>query len=120
MATIHPLMVYRDGKKGMYILLSKSCLVLSAVVKQQQEQISRNHVPSLFAASVLFASRARLKSNEFFGSRRCQRSRSAIRIHRIITKHVSLLTTTIDGAIENTMSPLNKGWTDADVPLNPD
>ena len=33
-------------------MLSKSCLVLSAVVKQQQEEISRNHVPSLFAVSV--------------------------------------------------------------------
>ena len=43
---------YRDGKKGMYILLSNSCLVLPAVVKQQQEEISRNHVPSLFAGSV--------------------------------------------------------------------
>ena len=36
----------------MYILLSNSCLVLPAVVKQQQEEISRNHVPSLFAVSV--------------------------------------------------------------------
>ena len=43
---------YRDGKKGMYILLSNSCLVLPAVVKQQQQDISRNHVPSLFAVSV--------------------------------------------------------------------
>ena len=43
----------RDGKKGEYILLSNSCLVLPAVVKQQLEDISRNHVPSLFAVSVL-------------------------------------------------------------------
>ena len=34
------------------MLLSNSCLVLPAVVKQQQEEISRNHVPSLFAVSV--------------------------------------------------------------------
>ena len=34
-------------------LLSNSCLVLPAVVKQQQEEISHNHVPSLFAVSVL-------------------------------------------------------------------
>ena len=40
------------AKKGMKILLSNSCLVLPAVVKQQQEEISRNHVPSLFAVSV--------------------------------------------------------------------
>ena len=33
-------------------MLSNSCLVLPAVVKQQQEDISRNHVPSLFAVSV--------------------------------------------------------------------
>ena len=36
----------------MYILLSNSCLVLPAVVKQQQEEIYRNHIPSLFAVSV--------------------------------------------------------------------
>ena len=36
----------------MSILLRNSCLVLPAVVKQQQEGISRNHVPSLFAVSV--------------------------------------------------------------------
>ena len=44
--------LYRDGKKGMYILLSNSCLVLPAVLKQQQEETSRNHVPYLFAISV--------------------------------------------------------------------
>ena len=33
-------------------MLSNSCLVLPAVVKQQQEDISRNHVPFLFAVSV--------------------------------------------------------------------
>ena len=33
-------------------MLSNSCLVLPAVVKQQQENISRNHIPSLFAVSV--------------------------------------------------------------------
>ena len=43
---------YRVGKKGMYILLSNSCLVLPAVVMQQQEEIYRNPVPSLFATSV--------------------------------------------------------------------
>ena len=36
----------------MYILLSNNCLVLPAVVMQQQEEISRNHVPYLFAVSV--------------------------------------------------------------------
>ena len=36
------------------MLLSNSCLVLPAVVKQQQEEISRNHVPSLFAVSVYY------------------------------------------------------------------
>ena len=36
----------------MYILLSNSCLVLPAVVKQQLEEISRNHAPTLFAVSV--------------------------------------------------------------------
>ena len=44
--------MYRDGKKGMLILLSNNCLVLPAVVMQQQEEISRNHVPYLFAVSV--------------------------------------------------------------------
>ena len=34
------------------MLLSKSYLVLPAVVKQQQEDISPNHIPSLFAVSV--------------------------------------------------------------------
>ena len=33
-------------------MLSNICLVLPAVVKQQQEEISRNHVPSLFAVPV--------------------------------------------------------------------
>ena len=47
-------MQYRDGKKGILILLSNIWLVLPAVVKQQQKEISRNHVPSLFAISVLF------------------------------------------------------------------
>ena len=36
----------------MSILLSNICLVLPAVVKQQQEAISRNHIQSLFAISV--------------------------------------------------------------------
>ena len=35
------------------MLLSNSCLVLPAVVKQQQEEISRNHIQTLFAVSVL-------------------------------------------------------------------
>ena len=39
-------------------MLSNSCLVLPAVVKQQQEEISRNHVPSLFAVSVSVAAAA--------------------------------------------------------------
>ena len=34
-------------------MLSNSCLVLPAVVKQEQKEISRNHVPSFFAVSVL-------------------------------------------------------------------
>ena len=34
------------------MLLSNSCLVLPVVVKQQQEEMSRNHVPTLFAVSV--------------------------------------------------------------------
>ena len=34
------------------MLLSNSYLVFPAVVKQQQEEISRNHIPSLFAISV--------------------------------------------------------------------
>ena len=44
---------YGDGKKGMQILFSISCLVLPAVVKQQQEDISHNHIQALFAISVL-------------------------------------------------------------------
>ena len=50
-----PLVIYRDGKKEMQILLSNranSCLVLPALVKQQHEDLSSNHVPSLFAVSV--------------------------------------------------------------------
>ena len=47
--------MYRDGKKGMYILLSNSCLVLPAVVKQQQEEIFRNHVPSLYKTPLNFS-----------------------------------------------------------------
>ena len=35
----------------MEILLSNRCMVLPAVVKQQQEEISCNHNPSLFAIS---------------------------------------------------------------------
>ena len=42
--------MYRDGKKGMYILLSNSCLVLPAVV-----EISRNHVPSLYKTPLNFS-----------------------------------------------------------------
>ena len=38
----------------MYILLSNSCLVLPAVVKQQQEDISRNHILSSFAVSIQY------------------------------------------------------------------
>ena len=37
-------------------MLSNSCLVLPAVIKQQQEEISCNHVPSFFAISVLHSS----------------------------------------------------------------
>ena len=40
-------------------MLSSSCLVLPAVVKQELEEISRNHVPSLFAVSVVFKDRDR-------------------------------------------------------------
>ena len=36
-------------------MLSNSCLVFPAVVKQQQEEISRNDIPSLFAVSVHFS-----------------------------------------------------------------
>ena len=42
----------------MYILLSNSCLIFPAVVRQQQEEISRNHEPSLFAVSVVDYSEA--------------------------------------------------------------
>ena len=34
------------------MLLSNSCLVLPAVVKQHQEEISRNYIPSLFVIFV--------------------------------------------------------------------
>ena len=44
--------LYRDGQKGMQILLSNSCLVLPAVVKQQLEEISRNHVPTPYLPSL--------------------------------------------------------------------
>ena len=42
----------RDRLKCLQILLIKGWLFLPAVVKQQQEEISRNHLPSLFAISV--------------------------------------------------------------------
>ena len=32
--------------------ISNSCLILPAVVKQQQGEISRNHVPSLFGLAL--------------------------------------------------------------------
>ena len=47
-----PSCLYRDSKQ-MQILLSNGCLVLPAVVKQQQEEISPNHASTLFALSVL-------------------------------------------------------------------
>ena len=43
-------------------MLSNSCHGLPAVGKQQQEEISRNHVPSLFAVSVIRGMESALRS----------------------------------------------------------
>ena len=37
------------------ILVSNSCLVLPAAVKQQQTEISRNHIPTIVSLSVCIA-----------------------------------------------------------------
>ena len=43
-ASIH----YRGGNKGLYILLSRTQAGPGRTVKQEQEEISRNHVPRLY------------------------------------------------------------------------
>ena len=45
---------YRDRLKGVHILLSSSQAGSGRKVKQEQEEISRNHVPRLFLGSVYF------------------------------------------------------------------
>ena len=45
--------VYRAEKKSMQILLSSTQAGPGRKVKQEQEEISRNHVPRLFLGSVL-------------------------------------------------------------------
>ena len=49
-------------------MVSNSCRALPAVVKQQQEEISRNHVPSLFAVSVELRKRTVPGLREFASS----------------------------------------------------
>ena len=45
--------MYRAEKKSLQILLSMSQAGPGRKVKQEQEEISRNHVPRLFLSSVL-------------------------------------------------------------------
>ena len=46
------LTLYREEKKGLQILLSYSQAGPGRKAKQDQEEISRNHVPRLFLGSV--------------------------------------------------------------------
>ena len=46
-------MSYRAEKKSLQILLSSTQAGPGRKVKQEQEEISRNHVPRLFLGSVL-------------------------------------------------------------------
>ena len=46
--------IYRAEKKSLQILLSSTHAGPGGKVKQEQEEISRNHVPRLFLGSVLF------------------------------------------------------------------
>ena len=46
---------YRDRLKGVQILLSSTQAGPGRKVKQEQEEISRNHVPRLFLGSVYYA-----------------------------------------------------------------
>ena len=43
---------YRGVNKGLYVMLSRTHAGSGRKVKQQQEEISRNHVPRLFLGSV--------------------------------------------------------------------
>ena len=44
--------MYRDGRKGMHVLLSNSQAGAGRTVKQEQEEISPNHVQAFSGAFV--------------------------------------------------------------------
>ena len=44
--------LYRGGNKGLFVLLSRTQAGPGRKVKQEQEEISRNHVQTLFGSSV--------------------------------------------------------------------
>ena len=44
--------VYRGANKGLYVLLSRTQAGRGRTVKQEQEEISHNHMPRLFLSSV--------------------------------------------------------------------
>ena len=48
-----PVIKYRAEKKSLQILLSRTQAGPGRKVKQEQEEISRNHVPRLFLGSVV-------------------------------------------------------------------
>ena len=44
--------LYREGNKGLYVLLSRSQAGPGRTVKQEQEETSRNHVQTFISPSV--------------------------------------------------------------------
>ena len=53
-------LIYRAEKKSLQILLSRTQAGPGRKVKQEQEEISRNHVPRLFLGSVVYIISQRL------------------------------------------------------------
>ena len=45
---------YRGANKGLYVLLSRTQAEPGRTVKQEQEEISCNHIPRIFLSSVCF------------------------------------------------------------------
>ena len=44
--------LYRGGKKGLYVLLSRTQAGPGRAIKEEQEENSRNHIQTLFLISV--------------------------------------------------------------------
>ena len=63
-------MTYKDRLKGGQISLSRTQAGPGRKVKQEQEEISRKHVPRLFLGSVQLSAVPRLQEEEVEGSKR--------------------------------------------------